>query len=233
MLARGAARGCSLLTHTHAPSKRHASTVVLAALVERLPSLVPEQPAWAQEAAELREQVAVASAKQYPAEYIDAEEGPDRKQAREHVAGLVEREASRLGSADADDDEHSLDRRLAQRLYLLHRVDGKWQFPQARWQPDASGEAPGLRETVSGALTASCGEGLDLHFVGNAPMAHWQRKPEDETHFFFRVQLLGGSVAPASGVECAWLPKEQLAERLQGSGEGLSPLVLEMCGPHD
>ena len=215
-----ACRGCRLLLRTTGGARRDASTVVLAAIVERLPLLVPELPTWQREAVALRERVAAGSAKQYPSEFIDAEEGPDRKQARERVEGLIQREASRLGSGDQDDDERIMDRRLAQRLYLLaNGANGKLQFPQARW------EAGGIRETLAAALAQSCGDGLDWHFLGNAPIAHWADKEREVVHFFFRVQLLGGGV----NGKCVWLPKEELAERLEGGG----PLVLEMCGPQD
>ena len=52
------------------------------------------------------------------------------------MEGIVESEGGREGEGDRSGDESSLDRRLAQRLYLvLQDEDGSWAFPQRAWQP--------------------------------------------------------------------------------------------------
>ena len=104
---------------------------ILAALVERLPILTPELPTWKLDSQLRKEEASSARAKIFPEEYTNADEGPDRKRARLRVNALIEREGSREGKGDREEDQQSLDRKLAQRLYLLLHVEGRWQLPQA------------------------------------------------------------------------------------------------------
>ncbi len=204
--------------------------IVAAALVERLPALTPPTPPWKQQSISDQRRFAEALAKEYPQEFHEAEEGPDAKKARIRLEAIVDAESRRQGVGDDDADEASLDRRLAQRLYLLLRVDGVWRFPQLHWPPQPSaGDAPvpSMRDAILGELSASCGDEMKCHWMGNAPAAHLEGGAE--TTFFWKVQLLHGEPQTADGVSHAWLTKEELAERLGGGDK--SAFVLEMCGP--
>eukprot|EP00308_Calcidiscus_leptoporus_P023039 CAMPEP_0119364922 /NCGR_PEP_ID=MMETSP1334-20130426/11843_1 /TAXON_ID=127549 /ORGANISM="Calcidiscus leptoporus, Strain RCC1130" /LENGTH=177 /DNA_ID=CAMNT_0007380751 /DNA_START=205 /DNA_END=738 /DNA_ORIENTATION=- len=177
--------------------------------------------------------MADALCKVYPEKFTAAEEGPDRKQARLKLKALVEKEGSREGKGDRTADERSLARKLSCRLYLLLRIDGEWQLPQTQWASERGAGESGAsaREEVAVAVAARCGEELQLHWMGNAPIAHLATADTPAT-FFWRLQHFGGAVHPTAEVEdYGWLTKEELAERL-GAGE-LSQLVVEMCGPFD
>jgi hypothetical protein len=171
--------------------------------------------------------------KVYPSSLTSAEEGPDQQRARVRMEGIIERDASREGEGDASGDHTSLDRRLAQRLYLLvRRGDGPWHFPQREW----AGPPEHARDGLQAAIEASCGGALALHQLGNAPLGHLETKKggaDDDASvpssiFLWRFLYLSGAVEPAPGVEYAWLTKEELAERVDAQLGEFAALV---CGP--
>ena len=230
---RGAKRGAKGAQELAALERRRADLGIdpsapcdatLAALVERLPVLTPELPAWQAEHVEQRHELAAASAKVYPSQLTEAEEAPDTRQARLRVDAIIKAEGQREGAGDREGDERTTDRRLAQRLFLLLRVDGEWRFPQARWAAPASAQ-----ECLEEEVSASCGEALELSWVGHAPLAHLEQ-PGERT-FWWKAQLLGGEVVPAAGIDFAWLTREELDERLAGADPELRRLTAEMCGP--
>jgi len=197
---------------------------VLAALIERTPILTPKLPAWKVELDLAREARAVALSKSYPLRFTDADEGPDRKQARLRVSNLVE------GGAPPVEDEQSMERRLAQRLYLLLRVGDELRLPQVEWEPAADGEPDlSVRERLLREVADKCGDSLQLHWTGNAPLAHMSLpSPAEGNIFFWRLQYVVGHVEPPVGVDYSWLDRDELAERLQGKA---GALMREMCGP--
>lgn len=198
---------------------RSASTL-LAALVERSPQLTPEVPA--HELAQQTHAAALQHQKLYPAALTAAEEGPDQQRARLRMEALVEREGGREGEGDRTGDRRSLDRQLAQRLYLLVQVDGEWQFPHLAWRPPESAR-DGLRRAIS----ESCGEGLTTHQIGNAPLGHTPLASGDSL-FLWRHLYVSGDVA--AGSEYAWVTKAELAELV---GEELGALSAIACGPFE
>uniref|UniRef100_A0A7S0L4P3 Ribosomal protein L46 N-terminal domain-containing protein n=1 Tax=Coccolithus braarudii TaxID=221442 RepID=A0A7S0L4P3_9EUKA len=204
--------------------------ITLAALVERIPVLTPPVPEWKREREELQRSKAELLSKVYPEKFTASEEGPDRKQARLKLEALVQREGGREGEGDRTSDQRSMDRQLARRLYLLLRVDGTWQLPQTRWPLESKA---GVREGLMASLAKHCGEELQLHWMGNAPLAH--HAPPDGPHtFFWRLQHYDGDVDLDPAVqEHGWLTKEEAAAKLDEGGAELRGLFLEMCGPFD
>jgi len=89
---------------------------------------------------------------------------------------------------------------------------------------------PSVRECLLQVIAAACGEELQLHWMGNSPMAHFPEPEKGQPSlFFWRIQNVRGAVELAASVEdYCWLTKEELAARLGGD---LGVLVLEMCGP--
>eukprot|EP00316_Scyphosphaera_apsteinii_P012615 CAMPEP_0119299972 /NCGR_PEP_ID=MMETSP1333-20130426/1981_1 /TAXON_ID=418940 /ORGANISM="Scyphosphaera apsteinii, Strain RCC1455" /LENGTH=219 /DNA_ID=CAMNT_0007301581 /DNA_START=97 /DNA_END=756 /DNA_ORIENTATION=- len=163
-----------------------AGGTIFAALVERIPILTPELPAWRLEIQDALDQRTIALSKAYPAQYTEADEGPDRRRAREKLLKLIECDGSRLGEGDHTDDKRSLDRQLTCRLYLLLQINGRWQFPQVPWEPDASNAIPNetIRSCLLRGLAAQCGDYLDVHWMGNAPLAHLVDESRGTTSFF-------------------------------------------------
>ncbi|EDV25920.1 uncharacterized protein TRIADDRAFT_55493 [Trichoplax adhaerens] len=82
--------------------------------------------------------------------------------------------ASRTTQADEEDDRKSLDRKLAESLYLLvkkSRHQHAWQMPQGQHEGEES-----LRQTAERELKEECGEQLTVKFLSNAPSALYTYK---------------------------------------------------------
>ena len=105
------------------------SRTLLGLLVERSPQITPDLHDWERTEDERKERLE-ALHKVSPAALTMSEESPDQERARKRMEQLVEREGSREGEGDRTGDLTSLDRRLAQRLYLLVRTGDEWQLPQ-------------------------------------------------------------------------------------------------------
>lgn len=202
------------------------SNATLSVLIERLPVVTPELADWEVEQRLAAEAYANSRSKVYQEEYTAAEEGPERTRARLRLEQVVESMGGREGEGDRSGDESSMDRKLAERVYLLLQgEDGSWSLPQRPWAPPERAR-DGLRELIA----ASCGEDLQVHQVGNAPLAHLQR--EQDTIFVWRFQHVEGEVAapdPEGGATHthAWLTKDELAERIGGP---LGAIAREACG---
>ena len=199
----------------------HRSVTLLAALVERSPQITPA-PTEAEQVQEAHQLALEAKHKVYPTVLTAAEEGPDQQRARLRMESIVETEGSREGEGDRTGDMRSLDRRLAQRLYLLVYEDGRWQFPQQEWQAPESARG-GLRRVIA----ASCGDGLETHQMGNAPIGHLPLLSGD-TLFLWRHLYVSGDVSVPEGLDYAWLTRDELVELVD---EDLGELSAVACGP--
>ena len=197
---------------------------LLGALIERPPLLTPEITDLEMEQQKRNLELEDLH-KVYPSSLTSAEEGPDQQRARLRMESILEREATREGEGDRTGDEASLDRRLSQRLYLLVRDgDGPWRFPQREW----AGPPERARDGLQSAIEAACGESLALHQVGNAPLGHLSRPTG--TLFLWRFLYVSGQVDAATGLEYAWLTKDELRERVDSELGGIAQLC---CGPYD
>lgn len=85
---------------------------VLAALIERVPVVTPILPEWKLKVFEFQDKITQQAAKVYPKVFTDAEEGPDRKQARLRADVIIQAEGSREGEGDKMGDETSMARKL-------------------------------------------------------------------------------------------------------------------------
>jgi hypothetical protein len=194
---------------------------ILAALVERSPQLTPEPSPL--ERAQLEHSLRLETLhKSYPSAMTVAEEGPDQQRARLHTEALIEREASREGEGDRTGDMRSRDRRLSQRLYLLVQRDGAWGFPQGAWEPRES-----ARDGLRRAVVASCGEELDTHQMGNAPVGHLPLSSGD-TLFLWRHLYVAGDVDAEAQREYVWVTKDELSDYLEPE---LLSFATVACGP--
>ena len=217
----------TLLRRINLLGAARSKSTLLAALVERPPVVTPE-PTVLESKQRYFDRKYEGSHKVYPSSLTSAEEGPDQQRARQRMEAIIENEASREGEGDRTGDERSLDRRLAQRLYLLVRQspDGPWHFPQRAW----AGPSERARDGLQAAIADACGESLGVHQMGNAPLGHME--VADDTLFLWRFQHVSGDVdAEESGVDYAWLTKEELAERLDPRvGSEFARMV---CGPFE
>lgn len=199
---------------------------LLGLLVERTPQLTPDLPDY-EIVNDERKIKLEALHKVSPAAITSAEETPDQERARKRLEALIESEGGREGEGDRSGDLTSLDRRLAQRVYLLVRVGDVWQLPQREW----AGPPETAREALAAALEASCGAELNLHPMGNAPLGHLPDSAPDSTLFVWRYQHVSGQVTKTSAIdEYAWLTKDEIVERV---ADPLGAFCKDICGPHD
>lgn len=201
------------------------STTILAALIERSPQLTPDPSELEQQQIDMEAKLEM-NHKVYPTSLTSAEEGPDQQRARLRLEGIVERESTREGEGDRSGDEASHDRQLQQRVYLVVRdSDGTWRLPQRAW----AGPPESARDGLLSAITNECGESLNAHQMGNAPLGHLALAGGEKTLFVWRFLHVSGQADPEwSGLQHAWLTKEELAQRVDADLGELSHLI---CGP--
>ena len=193
----------------------------LAALIERSPQLTPD-PTEAEELQQAFHAAQHVRQRKYPAVLTAAEEGPDQERARQRMEAIVEEEGSREGDGDRSGDMRSMDRCLAQRLYLLVQVDGQWELPQMEWQPPES-----ARDGLRRAIEARCGGELNVHQMGNAPLGHVELSGGTRLFLWRFLYVSGDVVSP--GDDYAWVTQQELAERVD---DNMSQLTNVVTGPY-
>ena len=199
---------------------------MLAALVERSPQLTPDLPDYEVEHRE-RQLALEAMHKVYPEVLTASEEGPDQQAARLRLEDLLEREGSREGEGDRTGDQHSLDRQLTKRLYLLVRgADGQWSLPQQEWR----GPPESARDGVQRAVSTACGDALRYHQMGNAPLAHLPSEDGSATLFLWRCLYIDGQVDAPDGGDYAWVTRSELLDRVDAPLQELAGVA---CGPYE
>eukprot|EP01094_Clydonella_sp_ATCC50884_P019204 TRINITY_DN3700_c0_g1_i1.p1 TRINITY_DN3700_c0_g1~~TRINITY_DN3700_c0_g1_i1.p1 ORF type:complete len:375 (-),score=141.13 TRINITY_DN3700_c0_g1_i1:165-1289(-) len=126
--------------------------------------------------------------------------------------------ASRTTKADRMVEVHSLQRALAQRLYLIvrpaspsvmHATMGDWVFPYGEWELGES-----MRKTAHRNLRDICGKGLRIYVYGNAPHGHLPlADAEDKTVFFHEARHLAGNPKMSSAYkDYAWVTKAEMEQ---------------------
>ncbi|XP_031704395.1 large ribosomal subunit protein mL46 isoform X2 [Anarrhichthys ocellatus] len=126
-------------------------------------------------------------------------------------------------TADADEDLTSLERCLADSLFLLAEQqvgEGKlWLLPQTRWQ---DGET--LRQTAERALASLPAAGLKATFLGNAPCGVYKYKLPKAARtestvgtkvFFFKAVLSDSGPPAAPNPPLLWAKKSELQRYLK------------------
>ena len=168
-------------------------------LVERLPIVLPEDPAWEREYREWSE----ARADKYRVALPDQIVEPK---------GLIENlpdfdPAPRETEADKTGNRKTIQRKLPEFLFLvLKDKSGKWVFPKAKHN---DGET--MRQTAERSLKDFAGESLVCWVVGNAPQGHHEEA--DGTTFYYRGSYLEGELQLQGGyIDHAWVTKEELGE---------------------
>lgn len=184
-------------------------------LLERLPVVAPDPPAWAATAAVAAADRAAASRRQLP------DLAPASDDGRAAAAGGGWAPAPRTTAADAAGDRTSLNRALDRRLFMIVRGNDEnitALFPSTR----ADADEP-MRAAAERALAAVV-TGCDAYFVGNAPAGHAAGAgPGGGSLFFHRAQLVGaGAPAPADPTaKLEWLTLDELVAAVGGEeGEG-------------
>jgi len=181
--------------------------------LERLPLVMPAMPAWEREYKDWQTVWNARRYKELPQSFTtsDVKMTDDGK-----TSGRATWEPSSLQtSADARNDVKSLQRKLDQRLFLLVKKDGAWDFVQSAIQNNDTS----TRKVAERALESLMGENASVryYFIGNAPAAH--TRSEGGTKFFHRCQLIHidsfSSVDMKEYEDYAWVSPNEFEEYLE------------------
>jgi large subunit ribosomal protein L46 len=194
--------------------------LVAGVVVERTPALMPDPEDWELAMWELQASLEVHDGFDYPVSVgggTSAErEAAPRKEIPEEIRALMNRETD----ADRAGDVRSLERKLAESLFLLVKdsAEAPWRLPAA-----ALGDDGFLREACEGVLAAQCGPELYTYVLGNGPAGAWDAETAAgglERTFFMRAIVVdlytSGPVDPALTHDHTWVTKAELPDHIVG-----------------
>lgn len=174
-------------------------------IVERLPWVMPEPPAWETEYRAWSEARGARFLKELPEELVNPK---GEFEETESDAEAAFEPADRVTDADRSGDVRTLHRKLDQFLFLVvqDRATGQWGFP--REVNDETGKT--IRESAKAAMDAAVGDSIETFLVGNAPLGHWEER------------RAGGPPATASGEPAKndGAAESREGARVEGGGEG-------------
>lgn len=140
--------------------------------------------------------------------------------------------APRVTEDDKNGNVKSLNRRLATRMYLAIKQDGKWALPAVDVK---DGET--LLDATKRAVVDTAGDRLEFYCPSNCPMGvdmTIYSDDEQKQHgtfgvktFFLRVQYDDGVVSDkiSDGRDYAWLDRDEMTQRVKDEqGEDASKL---------
>lgn len=215
--------------------------VNIACVVERIPVVTPDKEEWEINFEEVQTYLAQFD-RTYPADTpfgppdpSDLPSGYENPMTMEDILSQLPENffvAPRVTEADHNNDIHSLDRKLAERMYLIikdvdpeqqikHKNDAQvWKFPTTLAKEDET--------LVDGALRAAkeaFGEDMVIWKIGNCPMAadlfvYDDNQSEEyfgEKTFYFKVERDKGAINEdlLSKDRYAWLSREEIVEKVQ------------------
>jgi len=203
--------------------------------VERLPVITPDPEPWETAMWELQERKQYAMSKELPDDWFQDESGGLRK--AEEEEGIAEEDpvlgfAPRVTQADAENDLQSLDRKLANRLFLVVKRTGEklagendWSFPQGERE-----EGETMRDAAVRSLESFVGPAAQMYFVGNSPMGYVDRGEGDARArvFFYKCQYISGELNYKAGPidDYKWVTNGELLEHLDSD---LAQLSRNIC----
>ena len=140
-------------------------------IVERLPWVMPEPPAWETEYREWSEARGARFLKELPEELVNPK---GEFEETESDAEAAFQPADRVTDADRSGDVRTLHRKLDEFLFLVVQdgATGRWGFP--REVNDETGKT--IRESAKAAMDAAVGDSIETFLVGNAPLGHWEER---------------------------------------------------------
>lgn len=198
----------------HGTTASDGSVIISCVALERLPVVMPAVPAWEREYKEWQTTWNSRRFKALPPSFTTS---GVTKTDEGKTSGRATYEPSPLQtSADARNDVKSLQRKLDQRLFLLVKKDGVWDFVQLKvGENDVS-----TRKVAEKALESVMGENESedgYYFIGNAPAAH--TVSEGGIKFYHRCQLIQvhsfSSVSMKDFEDFAWVSPNEFEEYLE------------------
>jgi len=163
----------NLFARPRSPIPRTHWRIVSAAVIERLPLIKPEPTK-----EEVEYKMILDHKAKIKKEISDREQqqllGMSELADDEHEFEGLEKdeERERITEDDRKNNVRSLDRKLAERLYLIvkkQREQHAWQFPQGGWEKNES-----LYRTAKREVLEECGPDLRFHMFVNQPIGHMQ-----------------------------------------------------------
>ena len=121
----------------------------------------------------------------------------------EEILALANRETD----ADRNDDRQSLERRLADSLYLLVKSGDAWTLPGV-----ALDEEESVREAALRALDEHCGDDLYTYVLGAAPVGVWDADADGYRREFVAKAIVVDPYAsgPPACADYVWAAKDEL-----------------------
>eukprot|EP00898_Chlorokybus_atmophyticus_P001077 jgi/Chlat1/1970/Chrsp158S02281 len=189
--------------------------LLAACILERLPVVMRDPPQWEEEYKQWAAELQAPKYKRLPEELTKPPSfalGPED----------VYEPAPRVTEDDHNKNTKSLNRALAERLYLVVRGSrppyNQWHFPFTEHRP-----AETMRQAAERALRDAVGTSADAYFIGNAPCGHFVHEDGEQAHkdmtFFYRAQLLDVWTTKLRLLphlsEYAWVTREETAEFLE------------------
>ncbi|TPX37062.1 hypothetical protein SmJEL517_g01119 [Synchytrium microbalum] len=216
-------RGCSRLIQQIRTHATVAHSIRVGILLKRDPVITPNPDEFSSSYLNYRHSLENAHSRPFPYEFyfkrgslqeqrwLDATKGQPNddgiKLVKEHELASIP-VAPRRTIADEANDTASLDRALDRTLYLVLKGEHGWRLPEGNLNGDEL-----LHQAASRELHTQCGNGMETWFVGSIPVGHVTRGP-NETVFYMKAHILGGTIASTSDNTVAWLTKEEALKAL-------------------
>ena len=182
----------------------------VATAVERTPVVMPDPEDWELEMWELQARLEEFEGFDYPPAVLNAgargapkERSGPPKNIPEEILALANRETD----ADRADDRQSLERRLADSLYLLVKSGGAWTLPGV-----ALDEEESVRDAALRALDEHCGDDLYTYVLGAAPVGVWDADADGYRREFVAKAIVVDPYAsgPPACADYVWAAKDEL-----------------------
>jgi hypothetical protein len=188
----------------------------VATAVERTPVVMPDPDQWELDMWELQARLEEYEGFDYPPSVMNAGGQRGVPQERTGPPKTIPPEllalANRETDADRADDRKSLERRLADSLYLLVKSDGAWALPGVALEDDDES----VREAALRALDEHCGKELYTYVLGAAPVAAWDTDAGGFRREFVAKAIVVDPYAtgPPACADYVWAAKDELGAYL-------------------
>ena len=135
--------------------------------------------------------------------------------------------AGAVSFTENDSDFGSIYRLMENKLYLLIRKDGKWEFPSFQVTPNDTD----LHEVIRNGINSLFGSSVQIYHLGRAPISvHVERfndriaPPFCAKHFFMKAHIVSGDMSVP--YEYGWFTKGELKSSLSRGCFGALKYVL-------
>eukprot|EP00605_Chrysophyceae_sp_TOSAG23-4_P002349 GSChrysophyteH1.ASY1.ANO1.2597.1 assembled CDS len=204
--------------------------VVCATVLQRYPTISPDNEPWEEAQYDLEEKLAEKQREWLLEQLGDTDAnliGEEDPGYDEILASMPFEPASRTTQADIDGDMRSMNRRLDKSSFFIvkrNRSDNSWQFPQGKLNPDKDGDSG--RKAAERIIDRAVGN-VHRYFISNAPIGHFcyayppeiqeQRKQYGAKVYYWRCQIIEGSIKLETRLykDYAWVARDELGDYIE------------------